>query len=114
MDRITQQEADRRGLELSGSIKVDLKQMSVDRNLGGDRTVWKFKRYLLRDWINSWSDLGNVMDPNTLGDSETVWDQMQELFADADGEDRVESACMVLNAAQAEVDRWIQAGGLKL
>jgi hypothetical protein len=121
MRTMSKTEIRRRGLQHAETIKRDLRVMMAKRG-GGDRIVNKLHVAVLREKVNGFSDLHDVMDANMLGDVNDVLDinAVSEEYRGfvttnewTEDEARTQTWCDVLNVAQTEVDHWIKIGGLR-
>lgn len=98
----------RMGYELAGTIKLNLAALEPGIKVN----------------VREWGDLGAYLDQNTLGGTEKVWAEVNNISeqnwrnvnrgAISEDEALVQTRCDVVNIAQQEVDNWIRTGGLSL
>jgi len=99
------------GFLLAETIKSDLRGIMENPEMG---TLHIGLNRAIKDGeVNSFTDLHEIMDANTLGESEKVLEVMHADIPPEGDEAKVQLGLDVLNEAQAMVDMWIRNGGLK-
>jgi hypothetical protein len=92
--------------ELAASIRRELLQWANNDKAEYGTHEYAIRAAILFGDIQSYSDLHDYCDPNTLGD-------IDRIPAYGEGDENVQKTMDFLNAAQGEVDRWIKSGGLR-
>ena len=92
--------------ELAASVRRELLQWANNDEAEYGTPEYAVRAAILFGDIQSYSDLHDYYDANTLGDIDRIPNY-------GEGDENVQKTMDFLNAAQNEVDRWIKSGGLR-
>jgi hypothetical protein len=92
--------------ELADSIRRELLRWANDDKAQINTYGYEVGVAIRFGHIQSYSDLHNYCDANTLGDIDRIPEY-------GEGDENVQKTMDFLNAAQGEVDQWIKSGGLR-
>lgn len=92
--------------QLAASIRRDLLRWANNYKAEYGTPEYSVRTAILFGDIQSFTDLHDYCDANTLGD-------IDRIPAYGEGDENVQKTIDFLNAAQGEIDRWIKSGGLR-